>query len=74
MKDHDKMLVDMRRKWLWTNFTVISLGVWFISSPFTFGYVDLRMVRSDLISGALLIFSTCAIALRGVRRCFSLAT
>lgn len=55
-KNHEQMLLDMRRKWLWTNFTVISLGVWLISSPFTFGYVDLRMVRSDLISGALLIF------------------
>ena len=53
---HEQMLLDMRRKWLWTNFTVISLGVWLVSSPFTFGYIDLRMIRSDLISGALLIF------------------
>lgn len=60
--DHDKMLIEMRRKWLWTNFTVISLGGWLISSPFTFGYVDLRMMWSDLISGALLIlFSALAL-------------
>ena len=26
--DHEQMLLDMRRKWLWTNFTVISLGLW----------------------------------------------
>ena len=54
--DHDQMLLEMRRKWLWANFTVISLGIWLISSPFTFGYVDPRIIRSDLISGALLIF------------------
>jgi hypothetical protein len=59
---HEQMLLDMRRKWLWTNFTVISLGAWLISSPFTFGYVDPRMVWSDLVSGALLIFFS-AIAL-----------
>jgi hypothetical protein len=60
--DHEQMLLEMRAKWLWTNFTVISLGVWLLSSPFTFGYVDPRMVWSDLISGALLIFFS-AIAL-----------
>ena len=54
--DHDQMVLDMRRKWLWTNFTVISLGVWLVSSPFTFGYIDPRVIRSDLISGTLLIF------------------
>src|SRR5438552_18199715 len=54
--DHGLMLLDMRRKWLWTNFTVISLGVWLVSSPFTFGYVDPRMIGSDLTSGTLLIF------------------
>lgn len=62
MKEHDKMLIDMRRKWLWTNFTVISVGAWLITSPFTFGYVDLCMMWSDMISGALLIsFSALAL-------------
>ena len=54
--DPEQMLLDMRRKWLWTNFTVISLGVWLISSPFTFGYTRPAMIWSDVISGALLIF------------------
>ena len=60
--DMRQMLLDMRRKWLWTNFTVISLGVWLISSPFTFGYTRPGMIWSDVISGALLIFFS-AIAL-----------
>src|SRR6266542_3944656 len=60
--DHEQILLDMRRKWLWTNSTVISLGAWLITSPFTFGYADGAMMRSDVISGALLIFFS-AIAL-----------
>ena len=60
--DYEQMLIEMRRKWIWTNFTVISLGAWLITSPFTFGYLDLRMIWSDVISGALLIlFSTLAL-------------
>jgi hypothetical protein len=54
--DMRQMLLDMRRKWLWTNFTVISLGVWLILSPFTFGYTSRAMIWSDVISGALLVF------------------
>lgn len=53
--DHRKMIVEMRAKWLWTNFTVISLGVWLISSPFTFGYSSTLMTWSDVVSGALLV-------------------
>ncbi|HEX5104012.1 MAG TPA: hypothetical protein VFV87_09395 [Pirellulaceae bacterium] len=33
----------MRAPWLWTNFTIIALGLWLATSPFTFGYL-----RSDL--------------------------
>ncbi len=51
-----EMTRDMRRKWLWTNFTIISLGLWLISSPFTFGYESENMIRSDVISGVLLTF------------------
>ncbi|HEV8439509.1 MAG TPA: hypothetical protein VGT40_15560 [Methylomirabilota bacterium] len=36
--DHAEMVRRMREKWLWTNFTVIALGVWLASSPRTFGY------------------------------------
>ena len=36
--DHREMLVRMRAPWLWTNATVIVLGVWLATSPFTFGY------------------------------------
>jgi hypothetical protein len=31
---------EMRRPWLWTNFLNIALGIWLITSPFTFGYLD----------------------------------
>ena len=56
-QDHTQMVLDMRRQWLWTNFTVISLGVWLISSPLTFGYAaDVPMLWNDIISGALMIF------------------
>ncbi len=54
--NHRQMLMGMRRQWLWTNFTVISLGVWLLSSPFTFGYTSAAMRRSDLVSGAGLVF------------------
>jgi uncharacterized membrane protein len=36
--DHRGMIRKMRAPWLWTNFTVIALGVWLATSPFTFGY------------------------------------
>jgi hypothetical protein len=52
--DHLEMTRQMREKWLWTNFTVISLGLWLITSPFTFGYSSGRMAWNDVISGVLL--------------------
>lgn len=42
--DHREMVRQMRAPWLWTNFTVIALGAWLITSPFTFGYLDLAQV------------------------------
>ena len=55
-KDHTGMVRQMRSKWLWTNFAVISLGGWLISSPFTFGYASRGMIWSDVVSGILLVF------------------
>ena len=55
-EDHSGMVRGMREKWLWTNFAVISLGVWLISSPFTFGYASRGMIWSDVASGLLFIF------------------
>jgi len=52
--DHLEMTRQMREKWLWTNFTVISLGLWLVTSPFTFGYASGRMMWNDVISGVLL--------------------
>lgn len=52
--DHWKMTREMREKWLWTNFVVVSLGIWLMTSPFTFGYTSQRMTWNDIVSGALL--------------------
>lgn len=51
---HLGMTRQMREKWLWTNFTVMSLGAWLITSPFTFGYQSRGMIWNDVVSGALL--------------------
>jgi nucleoside-diphosphate-sugar epimerase len=53
--DHLEMVREMRRPWLWTNAILISLGLWLMTSPFTFGYRSAGMTWSDLISGALLV-------------------
>jgi hypothetical protein len=53
--DHVDMIHRMREKWLWTNFTVIALGVWLATSPATFGYRGRAMNWSDVVSGALLV-------------------
>lgn len=52
--NHLEMIRKMREKWLWTNFTVIGLGFWLITSSFTFGYGSVAMTWSDITSGALM--------------------
>jgi nucleoside-diphosphate-sugar epimerase len=60
--DHLAMVRAMREKWLWTNFTVAALGLWLMTSPFTFGYGKPAMIWSDVASGAaLLVFSLLAV-------------
>ena len=59
--DHDAMVRDMRAPWLWTNATVILLGLWLISAPVTFGYTSAAMTWSDMASGvALVVFAGAA--------------
>ena len=53
--DHDAMLREMRAPWLWTNATVMLLGLWLISAPLTFTYRSTAMTWSDVVSGALLV-------------------
>ena len=38
--DHLAMVRQMREKWLWTNATVMMLGLWLVTSPFTFAYAS----------------------------------
>lgn len=58
---HEEMIREMRAKWLWTNATVMLLGLWLVSSPFTFGYESRAMLWSDVASGVLL-FAFAALA------------
>ncbi|GBE15497.1 vitamin K epoxide reductase family protein [bacterium BMS3Abin14] len=66
--DHEsmiKMTLDMRRQWLWTNFTIVGFGFWLITSPFTFGYAKPAMIWGDVASGALLVlFALAAVSPR----------
>lgn len=54
--EHDPagMIRESRKSWLWTNFTIIALGLWLITCPATFGYRGTAVAWSDLASGALL--------------------
>lgn len=49
--DHAEML----RRWVWRDFGNITLGVWLIASPMTFGYRDTAMVWSDVATGAVIV-------------------
>jgi hypothetical protein len=51
MPEHTR---ELRRPWLWTNATLIMLGLWLLSSPFTFGYAGSALCWSDVASGMLL--------------------
>jgi uncharacterized membrane protein len=52
--DPGEGLREMRAPWLWTNWTVVTLGVWLATSPSTFGYGGTAIGRSDVVSGVLL--------------------
>lgn len=47
--DHRAMIRKMRAPWLWTNFSVIALGVWLLTSPGTFGYAGLGEAGSGVV-------------------------
>lgn len=49
MADHDEMVRQMRAPWVWTNFTVIALGAWLMTSPFTFGYQNMEEVGQGVL-------------------------
>ena len=51
-----EMLRKHHQQTLWAPLTVMSLGVWLLSSPFTFGYSEqTQMVVSDVITALVLI-------------------
>src|SRR5947207_3393583 len=58
---HLEMLREMRAPWLWTNGSVMLLGLWLISSPWTFEYRSAAMTWSDVASGVLMaVFAAAA--------------
>jgi hypothetical protein len=44
-----EMMVRMRRPWLWTNFLNIGLGLWLMTSPFTFGYTGAGQIADGVL-------------------------
>jgi uncharacterized membrane protein len=48
--DHAEML----RRWIWRDFSNITLGFWLMASPFTLGYHDRTMVWNDVASGIVI--------------------
>lgn len=58
--DMPEMTRDMRRPWLWTNSILVILGLWLISSPFTFEYESRELLWSDIFSGLLLVIFSLA--------------
>jgi hypothetical protein len=44
-----EMIRRQRKPWLWTNFLNIGLGVWLMTSPFTFGYLNSGQVSEQVL-------------------------
>lgn len=60
--EHEAMLLENHKRFLWTYYTNLLLGVWLITSPFAFGYQSLGMTWSDVVSGGLIVlFGTLAL-------------
>jgi uncharacterized membrane protein len=45
----------MLRKWIWRDFTNITLGVWLLATPVTLGYRDPALFWSDIASGSVIV-------------------
>ncbi len=61
-QEHEAMLLENHKKFLWTYYTNLLLGVWLLTSPVTFGYQSAGMIWSDIASGGLvLLFGTLAL-------------
>ena len=50
-EQHDpaRMIRRTRRPWLWTNFLNIALGIWLMTSPFTFGYLNPDLAGDSIL-------------------------
>jgi len=60
--EHEAMLLENHKKFLWTYYTNLLLGIWLLTSPATFGYQSAGMTWSDIASGGfILIFGMLAL-------------
>lgn len=48
------MIREMRTKWLWTNWTIVSLGLWLTLSAFSLGDERPNQTLNDVVCGLLL--------------------
>ena len=53
--EHEAMLAGQQKRFLWTYYTNILLGVWLMASPVTLGSMERALAWSDLLSGLLVI-------------------
>lgn len=53
--EHEAMLAEQQKRFLWTYYTNILLGVWLMASPVTLGSMERALAWSDLLSGLLVI-------------------
>lgn len=60
--EHEAMLLQNHKKFLWTYYTNLLLGMWLLTSPVTLGYQTPGMIWNDVLSGTLvLVFGTLAL-------------
>lgn len=53
--EHDAMLVEQQKKFLWTHYTNILLGVWLMTTPVALGSLEPAVVWNDVLCGVLVV-------------------
>ena len=53
--EHETMLGEQQKRFLWTYYTNILLGAWLMTGPVTLGSIEPALAWSDLVSGLLVI-------------------
>ena len=58
------MMLEHPTMELWPQYPIVILGLWLITSPFTFGYESVAMTASDIADGTLLIVLAMTVLVR----------